>query len=195
MLGDAATLRMVDCSACRGGKLSYSLSPGSGTRPGMQAGLSSLHIRRFRKGDGHQCAVMLTASFAWYFRLKDSEWLRNKFSAASISSEAKRGISLVAIDAGRVIGYCHASISDYGAAYISTVGVSPDERKRGAGAMLLKELEEICRKNGVRKIWLMVTHVNREAISFYRRHGYRKEGMIRDLTTEGAHEIIMSRHL
>ena len=53
---------------------------------------------------------------------------------------------------------------------ISTVGVSPDERKRGAGAMLLKELEEICRKNGVRKMWLMVTHVNREAISFYRRH-------------------------
>ncbi len=36
--------------------------------------------------------------------------------------------------------------------------------------MLLKELEEICRKNGVRKMWLMVTHVNREAISFYRRH-------------------------
>ena len=137
---------------------------------------------------------MLIESFDWYFKLKGSEWLKKKLSAAGIAEDAKHGISLVAVDAGNIIGYCHAGLSDYGVAYLSTIGVSKISRQRGVGSRLMEELEKICRKRGVRKLWLMVTHVNREAISFYRKYGYRKEGMLRDFTLEGAHEIIMSKH-
>ncbi len=153
-----------------------------------------MKVRKFRKGDEKQCARMLIDSFSWYFELKGSDWLKKKFSAASIAREAKQGISLVAVDSGSIIGYCHAGISDYGVAYLSTIGVSKRVELRGIGSSLLEQLETTCRTIGARKLWLMVTHINTEAISFYRRHGYRKEGMLRDMTLEGAHEIIMSKH-
>ena len=153
-----------------------------------------MRIRKFRKGDERQCSTMLLKSFHWYFKLKGSRWLRKKFSAACIAGDAKNGISLVAVDDGGIVGYCHAGISEYGAAYLSTIGISPGARHRGTGSRLLGELESRCRKSGVRKLWLMVTHINTEAIEFYSRHGYSREGMVRDLTLEGAHEVIMSKH-
>ena len=153
-----------------------------------------MKIRKFRKGDEKTCSPMLIESFSWYFEFKGSEWLKKKFSAASIAREAKQGINLVAVDSGNIIGYCHATISDYGVAYLSTIGVSKRIESRGIGSALLEKLETICRTIGVRKIWLMVTHTNTVAISFYRRHGYRKEGMLKDMTLEGVHEIIMSKH-
>ncbi|MBX8632626.1 MAG: GNAT family N-acetyltransferase [Thermoplasmata archaeon] len=152
-------------------------------------------IRLFLKGDEKACSSLLDEAFGWYFRLPGSQWMRRKISAESILETSKDGITLVAVELGRIEGYAHAAISDYGVAYLSTIGVSPSSESKGIGTMLLKGLEERCRQKGIRKIWLMVTHINSRAVSFYIRNGYEIEGLLKDMTVEGAHEIVMSKHL
>jgi ribosomal protein S18 acetylase RimI-like enzyme len=152
-------------------------------------------IRLFLEGDERACASLLDGAFSWYFRLPGSQWMRKKISAESILEASKDGITLIAVERGEIKGYAHATISDYGVAYLSTIGVSSSSESKGIGSMLLKDLEGRCRNRGVRKIWLMVTHINSRAVLFYIRKGYEIEGLMKDMTLEGVHEIVMSKHL
>ncbi len=44
----------------------------------------------------------------------------------------------------------------------------------GAGAVLLAHLEQQARAFGYRELWLETRHVNRRAVDFYLKHGYRQ---------------------
>jgi len=56
--------------------------------------------------------------------------------------------------------------------YVADLYVRREARRRRIGERLLKEAEEHARRLGVHKIELEVLGDNREAIRFYRRHGY-----------------------
>lgn len=47
------------------------------------------------------------------------------------------------------------------------------EEGRGIGAALLRSMEEEARARGVRRLWLITTNDNRQAVDFYERRGYR----------------------
>lgn len=63
------------------------------------------------------------------------------------------------------------------AAYIPTLEVHPDQRRRGIGLALLGHLEASALHAGAPLIWLHVDVENASAISLYRSHGYRLLGL------------------
>ena len=154
-----------------------------------------MKIRRFRSQDAEECEEILMDAFGWYFKLKGSSWLRKRLRKAELKNNAADGITLVAENEKRIVGYIHASLTVYGVAYISTVGISSLSQGKGVGKLLLNKLEEICRKAKIRKIWLMVGHINHDAIVFYLKNGYLIEGVMKDMTLNGLHSIIMSKQI
>lgn len=61
-------------------------------------------------------------------------------------------------------------------AYVQTLEVLPEERKKGVGAELLRRLEASARFAGASLIWLHVDAENSSAIRLYEAHGYAHQG-------------------
>jgi ribosomal protein S18 acetylase RimI-like enzyme len=61
-------------------------------------------------------------------------------------------------------------------AYIQTIEVDPEHRKKGIGSELLRRVEDSARTARAILIWLHVDALNDSAIRLYRAHGYRTEG-------------------
>lgn len=59
-----------------------------------------------------------------------------------------------------------------GEAYLSAIGVVPDQRGQGVGAVLLRHAIAQARQRGYRRLSLRVEAANAAAIRFYRRHGF-----------------------
>jgi ribosomal protein S18 acetylase RimI-like enzyme len=47
------------------------------------------------------------------------------------------------------------------------------ERRRGVGSALLQEVERIATESGCRRLWLVTTNDNVDALRFYQRRGFR----------------------
>lgn len=61
-------------------------------------------------------------------------------------------------------------------AYIQTIEVAPDFRRRGVGTELLNHLEASAQSAGAAEIWLHVDVHNEIAIQLYQSRGYRLQG-------------------
>ncbi|HEY1804697.1 MAG TPA: N-acetyltransferase [Terracidiphilus sp.] len=61
-------------------------------------------------------------------------------------------------------------------AYIQTIEVHPESRRRGIAAELLKRAEDSARSAGAVAIWLHVDVENAAAIQLYRSRGYEQKG-------------------
>ena len=80
---------------------------------------------------------------------------------------------------GRMAGFAIVEwVQDEGAtvAYIQTIEVAADERRRGVGGELLRRVEASARAAGARTIWLHVDAENSAAIRLYERRGYARQG-------------------
>ncbi len=154
-----------------------------------------MEIRFFKEGDETDCSKLLIKAFDWYLKIPGADWMYNKISPEAILRNSKEGVSLVAIDNGRIISYINFTISDYKTAYISVIGVNPDFSSLGVGSRILSEAESVCKRLKVRKIWLMVSHINYSGIKFYLKNGYHIEGSLKDMTIDGIDEIIMAKKL
>lgn len=62
-------------------------------------------------------------------------------------------------------------------AEIYNIGVKPESRNKGAGALLLSEFLDQCRGSGVSDVWLEVRVSNEAALRFYRAHGFTDAGV------------------
>lgn len=54
--------------------------------------------------------------------------------------------------------------------------VLPEERRKGVGSMLLKEILEYGKKRGLKKVELWVGKTNYQAICFYKKFGFKEVG-------------------
>ncbi len=61
---------------------------------------------------------------------------------------------------------------------ILTIDILPEYRRMGIGKILMKEAEKRMRENSVIKVFLEVAVNNKPAIEFYKKLGYRIEGII-----------------
>lgn len=61
-------------------------------------------------------------------------------------------------------------------AYIQTLEVAPEHRRRGIARELLNRLEASAQAAGAGEIWLHVDTENAAAIELYRAHGYQPQG-------------------
>lgn len=66
--------------------------------------------------------------------------------------------------------------SSENSAYIETIEVAPEYRRRGIALALLEKVESAARTAGCSVIWLHVEEKNQPALRLYQAQGYQKEG-------------------
>lgn len=83
--------------------------------------------------------------------------------------------TLVAIGAGKIVGYVHVKASTFGFGEIGML-VARGWRGRGVGTALVAAAIEWARARGLHKLTLSVFPHNAAAIALYRKFGFAEEG-------------------
>ena len=86
---------------------------------------------------------------------------------------------LVAEGKGRILGFL-VSLRKGSEVHIITIDVVEPHRRCGIGSALLREAEERLAAGGVRKVWLETATANEAAVAFWRKHGYRSQGLLKN---------------
>ncbi|HEX5759013.1 MAG TPA: GNAT family N-acetyltransferase [Thermoanaerobaculia bacterium] len=81
--------------------------------------------------------------------------------------------TLVAEEAGEVVGFVLACLARRGLAHLVTLDVAPERQRGGLGGRLLAAAEEMLWAAGARAIELETPVGEAGARAFYERHGYR----------------------
>ena len=124
----------------------------------------------------------------------------DRFSRAYIRRlvSSRAAATWVAEESGSLIGFAIVDWRrDSGEllAYIQTIEVAPEGRRRGIGAELLQRIEGSARKAGAKNIWLHVDAQNRPAISLYQSHGYLCQGRDENYYGRGRAGLIYAKRL
>lgn len=64
--------------------------------------------------------------------------------------------------------------------YLGGVGIHPGFAGKGHGAKMLREIIDLCRTAGFKRIELSVSVENEKAIRLYQKMGFEKEGILRN---------------
>ncbi|MFB3763929.1 MAG: GNAT family N-acetyltransferase [Methanotrichaceae archaeon] len=99
-------------------------------------------------------------------------------------------VTLAAFDddrmAGFIIGYANGDTG-----FIYTLDVHPDYRRKGAGLMLIRALEERLCSQGAKRIRLEAAVKNPAALELYRRAGYHEKELLRNYYGRGKNAVRM----
>jgi len=93
-----------------------------------------------------------------------------------------RAPHFVAVDGGRVVGWCdvrpktHVTLRHSG---VLGMGVAASHRGHGVGSALLRATVDQAFAQGLTRVELVVREDNEAAIALYRRHGFELEGRLR----------------
>jgi len=131
----------------------------------------SFELRSAERLDDDALAELFTAAYEGYLVpfVIDAAGVRFMTDAYDLD----RGASRVAVRNGEHVGLANLGLrgSD---AWVGGIGVVTGERRRGTGKALMNALREEARFRGVERIWLEVIAENVQAISLYKRLGYRQ---------------------
>lgn len=78
---------------------------------------------------------------------------------------------------------------------ILLLAVKQDFRRRGIGALLLRDFMEVCRRNGIMSIRLEVRTDNHGAIRFYKTHSFSIISTLKRYYTDSSDAYVMWRML
>ena len=81
---------------------------------------------------------------------------------------------------------------------IAGLAVAPGDRRRGVASALIAAAEQQARARGARKLSLRVLGTNETAMRLYERHGFQREGTLRDEFRIGGRfvdDVLMAKHL
>ncbi|HUH62083.1 MAG TPA: N-acetyltransferase [Terracidiphilus sp.] len=124
----------------------------------------------------------------------------HRFSRAYIRQlvSSAQAATWVAEESGRLVGF---AIVEWGSesgetiAYIQTIEVAPEGRRRGTGAELMRRIEDSARQAGAELIWLHVDAENRPAITLYQSHGYLCRGREENYYGRGRAGLVYAKRL
>ncbi len=83
---------------------------------------------------------------------------------------------MVAEAEGKLVGFCLAA-SEEALGYVITMDVLGEYRRHGIASALLEAVEQRLAARDVTEVWLETATDNDAAITFWQRHGYRKQGV------------------
>ncbi len=95
----------------------------------------------------------------------------------------------VAIEQGKIVGYCVFDHSFFERGFISLLIVHPDHRREGIGSDLVKYVEKLCESE---RIFTSTNESNTPMQELLRKVGYRRSGVIDDLDP-GDPEVFFSK--
>ena len=98
---------------------------------------------------------------------------------------------------GRLIAFAAAEFNRSAkTAFLLTIAVAAEARRRGLGSLLLRGCECACSERFAGgRMKLTVSTVNNAAIALYRKHGYRRVGELSNYYGEGRDAYLMERSL
>ena len=85
---------------------------------------------------------------------------------------ANKGINLLAIMEGKVVGHAALFEMEHGLRYEYLIFVHQDYQDRGVGTALTEMIKELAQEMGFDQIWLTVAAINRKAIHVYQKVGF-----------------------
>lgn len=95
----------------------------------------------------------------------------------------RNSIGLIAKENDQIVGFVIGMIyveRNSLTGHILTIDVSPTCRRKGIGSKLLREIEEIFKKNKVQACRLEVRENNVAALNLYQKFGYKKIGRLKN---------------
>ena len=101
-----------------------------------------------------------------------------------------RYLILIVENYGYLIGW-----SASGAAEIERVGVLPQVRGQGIGAVLVREAVAAFANRGGREVWLEVRADNQAARALYRKCDFEENGVRRNYYDDGEDAVLMKREI
>ncbi|HKZ94363.1 MAG TPA: ribosomal protein S18-alanine N-acetyltransferase [Candidatus Bathyarchaeia archaeon] len=96
--------------------------------------------------------------------------------------------------AGFVTGLVDSG-EDVKAGHIVTIDVAVAYRRKGLGLTLLKEMENVLKKRGVKTIYLEVRVDNQAALKLYHKQGYVRTKSLKHYYSAGVHGLRMVKQL
>jgi GNAT superfamily N-acetyltransferase len=140
------------------------------------------HVRVAENGIEQVSVRMATVEdAAWVAGVLGDSWGSAVMVVHGESIDATRCPALVATGAdGERIGLLTYRDDARGREVVSLDGVRP---RRGAGSALLHAAADGARRAGLRRIWLVTTNENTDALRFYQRRGYDLCALHRDAVT------------
>ncbi len=120
----------------------------------------------------HAFGTTLTDSAAW----PDAVWQR----------QARELVTFVAVLDGEDVGMvrCVASSAETEVAELLSMWVAPDARRRGVGVSLVDAVIDWAREEGLQRVALQVRDANVDAVAFYARCGFVRDGHAVDRADE-----------
>lgn len=79
--------------------------------------------------------------------------------------------------------------------FVQLIYTAPAHRKSALGSKILEWLAHDAAAQGARHVWASVDSNNAGAARFFERHGFKPQGQLPDLVTDGATEILVGRRL
>lgn len=107
----------------------------------------------------------------------------------------KQAMLLSAYEDKRLVGYLilYYVLED---GEIARIAVDESYRRKGVASRMLRELEILCKDNGVSKLLLDVRESNAAAYAFYEKQGFVRDGLRRNYYTDPVENaILMSREI
>jgi len=155
---------------------------------------SMIGIREFRETDAESVSRVAFESFRTYLgdrmdppHPRPAEyWLR--IMGHVCDGEIER-IGFIAEEGKEIVGCLAANASLLrGLGELSMIGVQPNHAGRGIGKMLFEAALRFWKDRNMRKIHTCVSSINPGARSFYKRCGFREEGILKDHFFDGVDE-------
>jgi ribosomal protein S18 acetylase RimI-like enzyme len=138
-------------------------------------------LRPFDRRDLGDCARVLVDAHDGGVEATINEAFRGTSSALTYLVEVAGGpscpallrdASWVAIDSGRLVGFCLATEISAGVGHVPQIAVVPDRQGRGIGDRLLDRSLGGMARSGLSRVTLSVSVANVRAREWYRRHGF-----------------------
>ena len=93
---------------------------------------------------------------------------------------------------GKIVGVSDLTMENKGAGIVRWVYVLPEYQRKGIGTALLRHIESIAKRRGLRMLKLRTSEKACWAISFYRKLGYKITGKIR---VPWSHHVVFTKEL
>jgi ribosomal protein S18 acetylase RimI-like enzyme len=116
-------------------------------------------------------------------------WFTEKFLR---DTKKRNGICLGAFENNKLIGTIFVDLLDRPKAWIFFFIVDKTQRKKGIGSSLLKEAEKRLPKN-LYEMYVDFEKTDKEAIRFYKKHGFKQAGKIKNWFGKGTYGLIYSK--
>ena len=100
----------------------------------------------------------------------DREWLRNLWMSEWGGETFQEIDALIAWNTGVRVGVATYNLEIYGCELMS---INATAKGLGVGSALISAVERAVQKAGIRRIWLITSNDNLDALRFYQRCGYR----------------------